>query len=68
MNQKISDRIEALETRKRKRPLTPSCDTAIKKKRAASTKADVKTAQMMADDNENEDDDEIIEETESEHG
>ena len=31
-------------------------------------KAGSKTDQMMADDNENEDDDEIIEETESEHG
>ena len=54
LNQKISDRLEALETRKRKRPQkqSPSCDTVIIKERAASTKADVKTAQMMADDNE----------------
>ena len=54
LNRKISDRLEALETRKLKRPQkqSSSCDTAIKKKRAASTKADVKTAQMMADDNE----------------
>ena len=37
-------------------------------KRAANTKADVKPAQMMADDDKDEDDDEIIEETESEHG
>ena len=73
-NKKISDRLAALESGsvKRKRPLkvtaSGSNDPSLKKKRLASTKANVKLAKLNADDNDDDDKDEIVEETESEHG
>ena len=73
-NKKISDRLAALESGsvKRKRPLkvtaSGSGDTSSKKKRLASTKANVKMALLTADDNDDDEEEEIIEETDSEHG
>ena len=73
-NKKISDRLAALESGsvKRKGPLkvtaSGSNDPSSKKKRLASTKANVKMAMLNADDNDDDDEDEIVEETESEHG
>ena len=72
-NKKISDRLAALESGsvKRKRPLkvtaSGSGDTSSKKKRLASTKANVKMALLTADDNDDDEEEEIIEETDSDH-